>query len=85
MLARSSERILIAQICSITTPYLIGEEVWKEVWNCKRRSGPWASAGFQTGEGRGGGQIEKPGGGKSIIFFLNGKNIYLIDFHYVFE
>ena len=34
---------------------------------------------------RGGGQIEKPGGGKSIIYFLNGKNIYLNDSHYVFE
>ena len=35
VLTRSSERILIAQICSITTPYLIDEEVWKEVLNCK--------------------------------------------------
>ena len=32
-----------------------------------------------------GGQIEKPGGGKSMISFLNGKNIYLNDSHYVFE
>ena len=34
---------------------------------------------------RGGGQIEKPEREKSIIRFLNCKNIYLNDFHYVFE
>ena len=30
-------------------------------------------------------QIENPRGGKSIICFSNGKNIYLNDFHCVFE